>query len=95
MMIPLMYEDPFYDVNYVYAGLLALVYYDLYEENPNDFAKAYSALMENGFDDKPDALLRRSLGIDLSDPAVLVARAVKVLRRKVDQYSAGASDASK
>ena len=43
MMIPLMYEDPFYDVNYVYAGLLALKYLEMYTSNREDFVPRYIA----------------------------------------------------
>ncbi|HEY6252470.1 MAG TPA: M3 family metallopeptidase [Candidatus Angelobacter sp.] len=31
--VSLMYEDPLYDVNYVYGGILALKYYQLYSSN--------------------------------------------------------------
>lgn len=87
-MIPLMYEDPFYDINYVYAGLLALVYYDLYQHDPKGFAQKYQALMENGFDAAPDQLLRRTLDIDLNDSDALVAHAMRVLEEKIDEFKA-------
>ncbi len=86
MMIPLMYEDPFYDLNYVYAGLLALVYYDSYRRDPKSFAKKYQALMENGFDAEPDKLLHRTLGLDIRNTKALVAHAMEVLQEKVEQY---------
>lgn len=69
MMIPLMYEDPFYDVNYVYAGLLALKYLELYTSNREDFVPRYIALMKNGFNAPAAALLKQFLGIDLNSPA--------------------------
>lgn len=88
MMITLMYEDPFYDLNYVYAGLLALVYYDLYEQDREGFSKKYEALMENGFDAEPTDLLKKTIGIDLADSDALVAHAMNVLREKVGEYTA-------
>ena len=48
-MVTLMYEDPLYDVNYVYGGLLALKYYDLYTARPEWFVPRYMALLKNGF----------------------------------------------
>ena len=86
MMVGLMYEDPFYDLNYVYAGLLALVYLDLYEADPAAFAQKYAALMRNGFDAPPRDLLRSFLGIDLADTEGLTARAVNVLRKRIERY---------
>ena len=43
--VSLMYEDPLYDVNYVYGGLLALKYYQLYSSNGAEFIpRLYCAL---------------------------------------------------
>jgi len=39
-MVSLMYEDPLYDVNYVYGGLLALKYYELYTTRHDWFVPA-------------------------------------------------------
>jgi oligoendopeptidase F len=82
MMIPLMYEDPFYDVNYVYGGLLALKYYELYTRDPKHFVPQYIALMSNGFDAPPATLLKKFLNIDLNDPN-LVSDAVKIIEKRV------------
>ncbi len=67
----LMYEDPSYDVNYVYGGLLALKYYEMYQANRVEFAKKYVALLKNGFDAAPAELLKQFLGIDLGDGSLL------------------------
>ena len=83
MNIRLMYEDPFYDINYVYGVLLALKFYEMYSRDPQDFALRYLALMRNGFDAPPAILLRRFLDIDLHDPR-LVSNALSVLERKVN-----------
>lgn len=70
-MVSLMYEDPLYGVNYVYGGLLALRYYDLYTTRREWFVPRYIALLKNGFNRQPADLLRQFLGIDLSGEALL------------------------
>jgi oligoendopeptidase F len=87
MNIPLMYEDPFYDINYIYGGLLALKFYELYTRDPKQFIPRYLALMSNGFDAPPSALLKRFLDIDLNDPR-LVSDACRILEGKVQQLEA-------
>jgi oligoendopeptidase F len=67
MQIRLLYEDSFYDLNYVYASVLALKYYEMCKQNPQEFQRKYVALLKNGFDAPPDALLKKFLGIDLHD----------------------------
>lgn len=70
-MVSLMYEDPLYDVNYVYGGLLALKYYELYTTRREWFVPRYMALLKNGFDAQPAELLKRFLEIDLPGPGLL------------------------
>jgi len=70
-VVSLMYEDPLYDVNYVYGGLLALKYYHLYTTRRDWFVPRYVALLKNGFDAPPAELLKRFLEIDLSGPGLL------------------------
>jgi len=70
-MVSLMFEDPLYDVNYVYGGLLALKYYQLYSTRREWFVPRYIALLKNGFNQPPAELLNRFLGVDLSGPALL------------------------
>ena len=61
------------------VALLALVYQRLFERDPKDFQVRYVALLENGFDDAPAALLRRFLGIDLNDGTALVRDATALI----------------
>jgi oligoendopeptidase F len=82
MNIPLMYEDPFYDINYVYGAMLALKYYEMYLQAPDKFLPRHIALMSNGFDAPPAILLKRFLDIDLNDPG-LVTNALDVLGKKL------------
>lgn len=83
MTISLMYEDPFYDINYIYGAILALKYYEMYTRDPARFGPRYIALMRNGFDAPPSTLLKRFLDIDLHD-ARLVSDALSVLENKIE-----------
>jgi oligoendopeptidase F len=83
MNIGLMYEDPFYNVNYIYGAFLALKFYEMHARDPQTFASGYIALMRNGFDAPPEMLLKRFLKIDLRDPQ-LVTNALSVVEDKVN-----------
>ena len=80
--LSLMYEDPLYDINYVYGGLLALKYYQLYLADPKEFAPRYVQLLRNGFDAPAPVLLKRFLNIDL-DGRSLLADDVPLLERRL------------
>jgi oligoendopeptidase F len=80
----LFFEDPLYNINYVYGSLLALKYYEMFLQTPEPFVKDYIALMSNGFDAPPEILLKKFLKIDFHDPQ-LVAGAVQILEKKVKQ----------
>ena len=82
-IVPLMYEDPFYDVNYVYGALIGLRLFAMYQADPAGFAPRYVNALRNGYDAPPDVLLRRNFGIELAGPS-LVKDAVRVLQAKVD-----------
>ena len=83
MKLGLMYEDPFYYVNYVYGAMLALKFYEMYTRDPEHFVPRYIALMKNGFDAPPAILLKRFLDIDIHNPA-LVSNALSMIEKKVD-----------
>jgi oligoendopeptidase F len=83
----LMFEDPLYDVNYMYGGLLALKYYQLYSTRREWFAPRYIQLLKNGFNQPPAELLNQFLGIDLSGPALLNDD-LDLLNRWMDQLQA-------
>jgi oligoendopeptidase F len=74
MAVPLMYEDPFYDVNYVYGAIIALRMYASYTHDPKAFAPRYVAMMKNGYTAPPAVLLKQFFGIDLDDPLDDVVR---------------------
>ena len=67
----LMFEDPLYNLNYVYGGLLALKYYELYLTRREWFVPRYIALLKNGFNNTPSELLLEFLEIDLSASSLL------------------------
>jgi oligoendopeptidase F len=71
---------PLYRVNYVYAKLLALTYFDMYTSDPRGFVAKYNRLLSEGYDADPQTLLRRTLGIDFNADD-LVARASSVIRK--------------
>ncbi len=85
--VSLMFEDPLYDVNYVYGGLLALKYYELYSTRREWFVPRYLALLKNGFNQPPAELLNLFLGIDLSGPGLLNDD-LELLNRRLDQLEA-------
>jgi oligoendopeptidase F len=65
----LLFEDPLYLVNYLYASVIAVALYDKSHTDP-DFATKYAALLHRGFDADPQVLLA-TLGIHLNDPNLI------------------------
>jgi len=88
--VSLMYEDPLYDVNYVYGGLLALKYYELYAADREHFVPRYVALLKNGFDAPPAALLKKFLNIDLFSPELLTDD-LKLLNQRMEQLESSSA----
>jgi oligoendopeptidase F len=83
MSVSLMYEDPFYDINYIYGAVLALNFYEMYLRDPQGFVPRYIALIKNGFNATPQILLKRFLDLDLNDPR-LIGNALRVVEDKVN-----------
>lgn len=84
----LFFTDPLYDVNYLFAGLLAVQYLQLYEADPQGFSRRYVALLKNGFTDTPEALQKHFLGIDLANPGRLVETAAALIDRSTTALEA-------
>jgi oligoendopeptidase F len=78
------FTRPLYCVNYVYAKLLALHYLDSLHRDADGFPQRYEALLRNGYDAPPDALLRQFVGVSLGDPA-LIASATRVLESWLEE----------
>ncbi len=83
----LYFGDPLYDVNYLFAGLLALKYLQQYEQDPKEFARHYVALLKNGFTDTPQVLERKFLDIDLDDTDGLVGNAAAMINHRSVELS--------
>jgi len=77
----LMFQDPLYLANYLYAGLLATKMFAMATNDPRDFQKRYEAMMASGFDAPPKEILRRFFGRELS-PSDLVDADMEVIRQK-------------
>jgi oligoendopeptidase F len=60
----------------------------MYERDPHAFAPRYVALLKNGFNDSPAALLQRFLSIDLTDERGLVTNAASVIDRRTQSLDA-------
>jgi oligoendopeptidase F len=71
MDAPEYYVAPLHKTHNVFASLLAMKYYSMYEQNRADFARRYMALLKNGYNASPDSLLQQFMGIDLRDPALV------------------------
>ena len=89
--VSLMFEDPLYDVNYIYGGLLALKYFQLYSTRRDWFVSRYIALLKNGFNQPPAELLNRFLQIDLTGTALLHDD-LELLSRRLDQIEANSAE---
>ena len=80
--IDVLFDDPLYLVNYLYAAVVAVALYDRAHTDP-DFASKYEALLRRGFDADPQMILAR-MGIRLNDPS-LVKAAARLLQTKTDE----------
>jgi oligoendopeptidase F len=67
----LLYEDPLYLVNYLYAALVACRFHAMSEADPEGFRIRYLALLKQGYDSSGDAALRRTMGFGLDAEALL------------------------
>ena len=78
----LLFEDPLYLVNYLYAAVVAVALYDRMQID-RDFASKYDALLRHGFDAEPQALLA-SLNIRLDDPELVKAASRLILSKTAE-----------
>ncbi|MBA0281556.1 peptidase [Stenotrophomonas maltophilia] len=80
----LMYEDPNYLVNYLYAGLLAVQLYVQDQRDPEGFRERYLAVLGEGFDRAPDEQVAQLLG-HTPDWTALVDADLQVFNQAVAQ----------
>ena len=78
----LVFEDPLYLENYLYASVIAVALYDKSHTDPQ-FASKYETLLRRGFDSEPQTILA-AIGIRLDDPA-LIHPAARLLIEKTDE----------
>ncbi|MBB3226330.1 oligoendopeptidase F [Luteibacter sp. Sphag1AF] len=83
----LMYQDPLYLVNYLYAGLLATSLFDSAVRDPKEFASRYDRLLAGGFDAPPENVLARFYGKPVK-PVDFVDADVAVIRAKTKELAA-------
>jgi oligoendopeptidase F len=69
-MVEHFYEQPMYNVNYVFASVLALRFYQQLKDDPG-FVESYLALLRHPFDRPAPDMLVDVVGADLRDPALL------------------------
>jgi len=77
----LYFTDPLYDVNYLFAGLLALEYLHRLESDVG-FQRGYVALLKNGFTDTSEHLTEGYLKIDLRNTALLAQNAAALIESR-------------
>ncbi|GAA3990326.1 M3 family metallopeptidase [Mucilaginibacter dorajii] len=67
----LLYDDPIYNVNYLYAILVSCKLYTMVHQDQQGFALKYTALLKNGFDAPATDLLKKIMGFGLDHEALL------------------------
>jgi len=82
----LLFQDPFYYVNYLYAGIIAIDLYKEAKEHPDTFAAKYEALLRRGYDAPPMKLLAPLLGQGQTSDA-LESAAFSVIKAKMDELN--------
>ena len=90
----LLYQDPFYLVNYLYAGLVAIDLYAEAKTHPDTFPARYGALLRRGYDAPPADLLAPMFGSSASTDA-LAARAFPVMRAALADLAVAQAEAVK
>ena len=82
----LLIQDPLYQVNYLYAGLLATKLLDMVDHDPAGFQKRYLDLLRNGFYAPPERLLSKFFGRELSQRE-LVDDSMTILRQRIESLA--------
>jgi len=86
----LIFQDPFYLVNYMYAGIVAINLYKQAKVDPTDFPARYDALLRRGYDAPPMTLLEPLLGKGTS-VTTLTTSAFGVMQNQLEKLSAPTS----
>jgi len=83
----LMYEDPLYLANYLFAGLVAVQLYVQEQQDPQGFRQRYLAVLSEGFDRAPQEQVAQLLG-HAPDWAELVDADLQVFDEQVARLQA-------
>ncbi|HEY2515041.1 MAG TPA: M3 family metallopeptidase [Polyangiaceae bacterium] len=83
----LMFEDPVYLVNYLYAGLLATKLFTLQQADPEGFRPKYLAFLRGGLAGTPAELIRHTFGFEFSC-ATTLADDLSLMREKTAKLKA-------
>jgi oligoendopeptidase F len=83
----LMIEDPVYYFNYLYSGIVSLLFFEQYSLDRGHFVPRYINLLRGGYRASPFDALRQSLGIDLSDPRLL-DHGISLIEERVSELEA-------
>jgi oligoendopeptidase F len=67
----LLFDDPLYNVNYLYAILISCKLYQQQKADPKAFVVKYTALLKNGFDAPANDLLKKFMGFNLDSDSLL------------------------
>ena len=78
---PHYFSSPRYYINYLFANLMAISYYQRHNNDPQ-FDQKYVNLMKSGFPDTPVKLLQKHLNLNPFDPAT-VQDAVRIFEAKL------------
>jgi oligoendopeptidase F len=80
---PHYFSSPRYYINYLFANLMAISYYQRHNNDP-EFDKKYIELMKSGFPDTPVNLLQKHLNLNPFDPAA-VEDAMRIFEAKLTE----------
>lgn len=77
----LVFEDPLYNANYLFAILITCKLYQLHLDDPKGFAAKYHALLSNGFNEPAAISIKHYMGFELNY-SNLLADAIKLMKVK-------------
>jgi oligoendopeptidase F len=83
----LMFEDPLYLVNYMYASLVAAALFDFVHRDPTTFRARYAEFLRAGFSATPEALLTKLFGHEVRADD-LVASAMRLVSTRTAELAA-------
>lgn len=83
----LMFEDPLYLVNYLYASLVAAALFDFVRRDPATFRTRYNEFLRGGFSASPEALLAKLFGHPVRTED-LVTAAMKLITARTGELAA-------